>query len=111
MLEWRLHPVAGYRRPARLGTYEVFAATALALAVGQPPPASPERLWDGLEVFPAYDDEIEPQPLVDAAVSALGIEPDAWGLVDHESIADEWERTGGAVSIVEALLGQLGPAS
>ena len=32
LLEWRLHPVAGYRRPAGTGTYEIFAATALALA-------------------------------------------------------------------------------
>ncbi|MGH9094325.1 MAG: hypothetical protein ACRDXE_04120, partial [Acidimicrobiales bacterium] len=31
-VEWRLHPVAGYQRPARVGIYEVFAAAALALA-------------------------------------------------------------------------------
>ena len=44
-----------------------------------------------------------------AAVESLGIEPDASGLVDHESVADEWERTSGAISIVAALLSQLGP--
>src|SRR5947207_14131054 len=51
-LEWRLHPVAGYQRPAGLDTYEVFSMTALALAQGDEPLASAESLWDGLEAFP-----------------------------------------------------------
>jgi hypothetical protein len=107
VLEWRLHPAAGYRRPAATGTYEVFSATALALATGATPPAPLEALWDGLEVFAAYGDEVEPRPLAASAGSALTIEPDAFGLVDHDTIAREWERTGGAVSIVSALLRQL----
>jgi len=111
ILEWRLHPVARYRCPAGVGTYEVFSATALALGTGQPPPAPLGQLWDGLEVFAAYGDDIEPQPLVVAAVAALGLEPDARGLVDHQTVADEWERTGRAVSIVDALLSQLAPGS
>ena len=106
-LEWRLHPVAGYERPKGVGTYEVFAETALALAEGRQPPAPVPQLWDGLEVFAAYGDDIEPQPLVAAAVAALGIEPDGAGLVDHDPIGDSWERTAGAVSIVDALLAQL----
>ena len=106
-LEWRLHPVANYRRPERIGTYEVFESTALALATNQPTPAPLKELWDGLEAFAAYGDDIEPQPLVQAAAEALGLEPDAWGLVDHQAIADEWERTSGAVSITEDLLRQL----
>ena len=108
VLEWRLHPVAGYRRPAHAGTYEVFSATSLALATGGTPPARLEELWDGLEVFAAYGDEVEPQPLAAAGAAALGIEPDAYGLVDHERIAEEWERTRGAVSIAGDLLSQLG---
>lgn len=111
VLEWRLHPVAGYQRPAGLGTYELFSATALALATGATPPAPLGRLWDGLEVFAAYGDEIEPQPLVASATAALGIEPDASGLVDHEPIAEEWERTRGGVSIVADLLAQLQPGT
>ena len=107
-LEWRLHPIAGYRRPAAIGTYEVFAAAALALATEGTPPAPLEELWDGLEVFAAYADELEPQPLTAAAAAALGIEPDASGLVDHEPIAAEWERTGGAFSIAGELFRQLG---
>jgi hypothetical protein len=106
-LEWRLHPVRSYRRPQGVGTYEVFSETALALAEGRPPPAPVAELWDGLEVFGAYADEVEPQPLAGAALAALGLEPDAAGLVDHDPVGDEWERTGGSVSIVDALLRQL----
>src|SRR5579875_3969654 len=72
-LEWRLHPVAGYRRPAGLGTYEVFSSVSLALATGATPPAPLETLWDGLEVFAAYGDPLEPAPLARAATEALGL--------------------------------------
>jgi hypothetical protein len=108
VLEWRLHPVPGYRRPPGVGTYEVFANVALALATGADPPAPLTELWDGLEAFPAYDDEVEPAPLAAAAAAAIGVPPDASGLADHGPIADEWERSRGRVSIVEALFGQLG---
>ncbi|HET9443023.1 MAG TPA: hypothetical protein VFO65_06850 [Acidimicrobiales bacterium] len=107
-LEWRLHPVAGYRRPAGLDTYEVFPTVAQSVTAGQAPPADPASLWDGLEAFPAHGDETEPAQLRAAATEALGVEPDAFGLVDHERIGDEWERSAGATSIVEALLRQLG---
>jgi hypothetical protein len=106
-LEWRLHPVAGYRRPASVGTYEVFSAVALAVATGAEPPAPPEALWDGLEVFAAHGDEAEPAVLAAAATAAIGIRPDAAGVVDHQHVGDEWERTSGAISIVDALLAQL----
>lgn len=106
-LEWRLHPIAGYRRPEGVGTYEVFSAVALAFGTGADPPAALEDLWDGLEVFAAYGDEVEPMPLAVSAAESLGLEPDVFGLVDHGPIADEWERTGGGVSIVEDLLRQL----
>jgi hypothetical protein len=106
-VEWRLHPVAGYRRPASVGTYEVFARTALALATGMEPPAPLDQLWDGLEAFPAYGDETEPAPLAAAAGEAIGIPPLSTGLVDHTSIGDQWEKTRGGVSIVTALLAQL----
>ena len=106
-LEWRLHPVAGYRRPAGTTTYDVFSRTALALGTGGEPPAPLEQLWEGLEAFSAYDEEIEPAPLAAAAFAALGIEPDGVGLVDHTVIGDVWERSGGRVSIVGALLAQL----
>jgi hypothetical protein len=106
-VEWRLHPVAGYRRPPGTATEEVFPATALAVATGAPPPAPLERLWDGLEAFPAYADEVEPAPLAAAVTEALGIAPDASGLVDHEAVGDAWEAAAGGLSIVDALLEQL----
>ena len=105
--EWRLHPVAGYSRPNGLATEEVFAAVALAFGTDAPPPAPLTSLWDGLECFPAYGDDLEPALLAAAAANALGIPPDASGLVDHEAIADAWEKARGGVSIIAALFGQL----
>jgi len=107
-LEWRLHPVAGYRRPEGVDTYDVFPATALTLAAGGRPPAPIDELWDGLEAFAAYGDEVEPATLAAAATESLGRAPDAAGLVDHGPVGDEWERSGGRSSIVDALLAQLG---
>jgi hypothetical protein len=108
-VEWRLHPVAGYRRPPAVGVYEIFAGTALALATGSDPPAPLDELWDGLEAFPAYGDDVEPAPLVSATFAAIGIRPDVAGLVDHTAIADEWERNKGSTSIIGGLLRQLRP--
>ncbi len=108
-VEWRLHPVAGYRRPGALGTYDVFSRTALALGTGAEPPVPLERLWEGLEAFSAYGDEVEPSPLAAAATEALGIPPDASGLVDHQRIGDDWERASGRASVIAALIDQLRP--
>lgn len=107
-LEWRLHPVPGFRRPAGTGTYDLLERVVFALRTGEPPPAAPEELWDGLEAFPAYGDSPEPAPLAAACADALGIEPAAYGMVDHDRIGDEWERTAGRTSVVGALLEQLG---
>lgn len=106
-LEWRLHPVAGYARPPALATLEVFQTIALAVARGEEPVRPLEALWDGLEVFAAFGDEVEPATLTTAAVEALGIATDASGLADHERIGDDWERSGGGTSIIHALLDQL----
>ena len=43
-VEWRLHPVAGYRRPHGLETEEVFEVTADAFGQGSDPPAPLDRL-------------------------------------------------------------------
>lgn len=107
-LEWRLHPVAGFRRPPGVSTYDLFPTVALALAQGEEPPAPPEELWGGLEAFSAYGDELEPAPLATAVTAALGIAPDATGMVDHTAVGDRWEATGGRSCIVAALLEQLG---
>lgn len=102
VLEWRLHPVPGYQRPPGVATEEVFAAM-----VGGAPPAEPSSLWDGLEAFPAYGDDVEPAVLRAEAFRAIGIEPDAFGLVDHVTLGDEWERSRGRSSIVDGLFVQL----
>lgn len=106
-IEWRLHPVPGFERPPAVGHYDLFSTVALAVARDEAPPAAVEALWDGLEAFAAYGDEVEPATLAAAVTEALGLAPDAAGLVDHVRIGDEWERTNGSVSIVSALLDQL----
>jgi hypothetical protein len=78
VLEWRLHPVASF-----------------------------DTLWEGLEAFPAYGDELEPAPLVAACTAVLGVTPDAYGVVDHDRVGDEWERSSGRTSIVAGLRAQL----
>lgn len=108
-VEWRLHPVAGYRRPAGMGTYEVFDEVSASLGAGTAPVTAPGTLWDGLEAFPAYGEEVEPATLASACSHALGRPPDAAGLADHQGIGDAWERAGGQVSIVAALFAQLSP--
>jgi hypothetical protein len=106
-IEWRLHPVAGFSRPADVGVHELFESIVFAVATGEPPAAAPEALWDGLEAFPAYDEDLEPAPLAAQLGEVLGTAPDTFGLVDHESIASGWEASGGASSVLDALLAQL----
>jgi hypothetical protein len=112
MIEWRLHPVASYEKPKGVPTIQVFPKTALAIAKGYEPAPTPELLWDGLEAFAAYDDEpLTPDELHTAVVNALGIEPDAWGSVDHDHIGDAWESAEGARSVISDLLAQLTPTT
>jgi hypothetical protein len=107
-IEWRLHPVAGYRRPANATTEEVFAATVYALRAGDETATALETLWAGLEAFPCDGDEIEPAPLASACTDALGIAPHSFGVVDHAPVADQWERSlGRDVSVIDLLLQQL----
>ena len=116
-LEWRLHPVAGYRLPKGLTHYDVWDAAVDGLRAGRDPGALTlgaetrplAAVWDGLECFAAHGDEVEPATLAAAAGEELGLAPDAAGLVDHTAIGDAWERSRGAVSIVDLLLAQLRP--
>ena len=114
-LEWRLHPVAAYRTPAGLSHYDLWEQVVAQLHAGGDPGTlalgeerrAVESLWEGLEAFGAYGDEIEPATLAQAAGEALGRPPDVAGLVDHERIGDAWERARGGVSIVGLLLDEL----
>lgn len=114
-LEWRLHPVAGFRAPAGMSHYDLWEQVVTQLTSGGDPAALRlgdetrplTSLWDGLECFAAYGDEIEPATLAAAATDAIGRPPDRAGLVDHERVGDAWERARGDVSIVSLLLEQL----
>ncbi|HKY75711.1 MAG TPA: hypothetical protein VJS45_06210 [Acidimicrobiia bacterium] len=105
-LEWRLHPVAGYKTPKGMSHNDVWDVVVEGL-IGHVKLRA-EDVWDGLECFAAYGDDIEPGALNASAIAELQVPPDATGLVDHTTIGDEWERTRGAVSIVDLLLRQLG---
>lgn len=114
-LEWRLHPVGGYTAPRGLSHYDVWEAVVAALSAGEDPGALRlgeeirplDRLWDGLECYAPFGDDVEPQTLASAATDLLGVAPDAAGLVDHDRVADEWERSRGAASIIALLRAQL----
>ena len=106
-LEWRLHPVPGFVRPKGIGTYEMLDTIVWALRGGEDLPVPLDALWEGLEAFPGYGDEIEPAPLAALCAASLGIAPDAFGVVDHQVIGDEWERTEGKHSVIDAIFAQL----
>jgi hypothetical protein len=114
-LEWRLHPVAGYRPPEGVSPYELWDEVTGQLAAGADPASLPlgtERrpltsLWDGLECYAVDVSDLEPAPLAAAAAETIGRAPDASGLVDHERIGSAWERARGGVSIVALLFEEL----
>jgi hypothetical protein len=114
-LEWRLHPVAGYRLPPDLSHYELWEQVVSALSAGADPDGltlgagsrTLRSLWDGLECFAPYGDDLEPAPLAQAVTAALGRGPDAAGMVDHDAIGSAWEHAKGATSIVEMLFAEL----
>jgi hypothetical protein len=113
-LEWRLHPVAGYRPPAGISLYELWEQVVSALSQGADPAAIAlgdetrplTSLWDGLECYAPYDD-LEPVALAQFATERLGRAPDRSGLVDHQAIGDAWEQSNGGVSLVALLIEQL----
>jgi hypothetical protein len=115
MLEFRLHPVSGYRPPSGCSHYDVWELVVTQLSQGTDPqalrlgnePRPLSGLWDGLEAFPAYGDEIEPARLANLVTAALALAPDRVGLVDHQAIGDAWERANGKVSIIALLIDQL----
>ena len=114
-LEWRLHPVAAYVPPRSISHYDLWELVVASLIAGDDPCALPlggevralTSVWEGLECFPAYDEEVEPALLTGAARDTLGTAPDAAGLVDHGRIGGEWERAPGKVSMVTLLLSEL----
>lgn len=113
-LECRLHPVAGYRTPEGCSHYDVWELVVASLSQTPEAPIalgettrSLDSFWDGLECFVAHGDDVEPATLARLATDAIGLVPDAVGLVDHQRVGDEWERRRGEVSITAMLLEQL----
>lgn len=114
-IEWRLHPVAGFRSPAGLSHYDLWEATLDRLAGGATETALElgdetrplTSIWDGLECYAAYGDDVEPAPLCAAATERLGMPPNHSGLVDHDQIGDAWEQSGGGVSTIALVVAQL----
>lgn len=106
-IEWRLHPVATYEKPAGMTTSYLFAAIVDGCAGETPEQIDPASLWDGVEAFAAYDDAVELDTLKAWAIQRIGLEPTAAGLVDHEVIALAWERAERRRSIVDDLLAQI----
>ena len=121
-LEWRLHPPARFRMPRGVNPHDLFDVVLQALVEqSEEAPIEPvltlageqrrlEDVWEVLEVFPTYNDEIEPAALADAAAVALGGRaPDVAGLVDHARMGDEWKGRRGDYSVGAVLLSSLDP--
>lgn len=116
-LEWRLHPTPGYRIPAGMSPYDLWDALVTQLRGGGDPAGlrlgeetrALGTLWDCLECFVAFGDDLEPAALAAEAGRLLGRAPDAWGLVDHDRIGAAWERSGGRASILDLLRSELRP--
>ena len=121
-LEWRLHPVAGFRAPTGVAPDELFDAVIAALVEegsrasptsgGGDDPSSLASLWDGLECFPAYGDELEPVTLARTrrrTRSGSHPTPVAWST----TAASVMHGSGrpGSVSLTEMLLEELASAS
>jgi hypothetical protein len=115
MLEYRLHPVAAFTQPRGMSHYDLWETVVGQLSLAGDPHALRvgdevrplTALWDGLECFAAYGDDMEPATLGARVTSELGRAPDRTGLVDHDAIGDAWERSQGKVSVVALLLDEL----
>src|SRR6476620_3803977 len=78
ILEFRLHPVAGYRTPNGSSHYDVWETVVAQLSQDVDPHALRigdeirplTGMWDGLEAFAAYGDEVEPAQLAKLAGAA-----------------------------------------
>jgi len=115
-LEWRLHPPAGFRMPRDVDPHDLFDVVLQGLAEpGEDFAAGGERrtpgdIWEALEVFPAYGDDLTPEALVEAVTEALGgRRPDVAGHADHARLGDLWKGKRGDFSVGRVLLETLDP--
>ena len=114
-LEFRLHPVAAYVPVPGLSHHDLWEEVVAAISRGDAPdaldlggtPRPLHALWDGLEVFEAYDAGLEPATIASCAGGAIERSADQVGLVDHARIGGEWDRSGRTVSIFDLLSAEL----
>lgn len=117
-LEWRLHPPARFRMPRGVDPHDLFGEVLQGLSgLAEPDtetmPLGEEArplsgVWEALEVFPTYGDEMEPDALVRAAAEALdGRPPDVAGRVDHGRMGDQWKGRRGDYSVGAVLFANL----
>lgn len=66
-----------------------------------------EHYWEGLEIFSISDELCSIDELKNHIVDTLHIEPDFIGLVDHESIGNDFEKNTGNISIIQLLIEQI----
>ncbi|MFN8015944.1 MAG: hypothetical protein U0R17_04990 [Acidimicrobiia bacterium] len=99
-IEWRLHPVTSFSMPEASRPEDLLD---LALE-GQ---IDSEHYWEGLEIFPCDEDEVDINELKQYINEKINLEVDAIGNVNHDEIGDAYEHTGGQVSIVKLLLEQI----
>lgn len=102
-VEWRLHPRPDFARPGQMSSYHLFPTVAAALARGEEPDIDPAAIWTGLEVAPAYGDEVPPEALAASLTAVLGRAPDAFGRVDRDALGRAWERSGGRLDVIARL--------
>jgi hypothetical protein len=117
VLEWRLHPVAKFSLPTGIRHDDLWEAVIVRLnqndeelIIGKESRVL-TSLWDGLECFPAYGEDLEPAALSLIAIDLLKIAPSALGLVDHQRIGSRWEHAQGRESITRMLLDELQPTT
>ncbi len=114
-LEWRLHPVAGYRLPRELSHYDLWEQVVGALSAGDRSRRADARIR---AAHPAVGvgrarvlRRVRRRPRAGAARAGRDRRarrpPDAVGLVDHDQIGAAWEQARGATSIVEMLFAEL----
>ena len=68
-------------------------------------------MWDGLECFAAYGDDLEPAPLAQAATAASRDRPTRSASSTTSASATAWEHAAGTTSIVEMVFAELKSAT
>jgi hypothetical protein len=118
-LEWRLHPPARFTMPRGVNPHDLFGEVLQALAQTPAPDTDPlplgkeqrrlTELWEALEVFPTFGDDVSPELLASVVEELLGRHPDASGRVDHGRLGDLYKGRQGDFSVGAALLAELDP--